>query len=109
MVRNYKSPFKQFVKKAHRPLQLAIEDAVDVVCENADIGEPKKGDLLGVLVYKFKFNRQEYLLAYRVVESDDVESESLNDTKVELVAIDFYKVGGHENFYDELKRFLRDE
>jgi hypothetical protein len=31
MKRNYKRPFLQFVKKAHKPLKLAIEDAADVV------------------------------------------------------------------------------
>lgn len=56
MKRNYKRPFVQFVKKAHKPLKLAIEDAVDVVC-TPDIGEMKTGDLSGIRVYKFRFNR----------------------------------------------------
>ena len=38
---NYKSPFSKFVKKAHKPLQLAIEDAVEDICENPEIGEAK--------------------------------------------------------------------
>ena len=50
---NYKSPFSKFVKKAHKPLQLAIEDAVEDVCENPEIGEGKVGDLAGIWVYKF--------------------------------------------------------
>jgi len=66
MKRNYKRPFMQFVKKAHKPLKLAIEDAVDVVCATPDIGEMKTGDLSGIRVYKFRFNRQEYLVAYRM-------------------------------------------
>jgi hypothetical protein len=37
MQRNYKRPFIQFVKKAHKPLKLAIEDAVDLVCDTPDI------------------------------------------------------------------------
>ncbi len=48
IVRQYKSPFKRFVKKATKPLQLAIEDEVDAVCENPLIGEQKIGDLAGV-------------------------------------------------------------
>ena len=28
---------------------------------------------------------------------------------VEFLIIDFYQVGVHENFYDELKQFLRHE
>lgn len=61
---NYKIPFSKFVKKAHKPLQLAIEDVVEEVCENTEAGEAKVGDLVGIRVYKFKFNRQEYLVAY---------------------------------------------
>lgn len=105
MNRNYKSPFKLFVKKAHKPLQLAIEDEVDSVCENPAIGEPKKGDLAGILVHKFKFNRQEYLIAYRPPAENQIDNASL----LEFLVIDFYKVGTHENFYDELKRYLREE
>lgn len=105
MQRNYKSPFKQFVKKAHKPLQLAIEDEVDRVCENPTIGEPKKGDLAGISVHKFKFNRQEYLIAYRPPVDDPKGDATLS----EFLMIDFYKVGSHENFYDELKRYLKEE
>lgn len=97
---NYKRPFVQYVKKAHKPLQLAIEDAVEVVCEMPDVGELKVGDLAGIRVYKFRFNRQEYLVAYR--PPDD-------ELPVEFLIIDFYQVGSHENFYDELKQYLRHE
>ena len=105
MHRNYKSPFKQFVKMAHRPLQLAIEDEVDRVCLNPAIGEPKKGDLAGILVHKFKFNRQEYLIAYQPPADDS----SGNVSPVDFLVINFYKVGSHENFYEELKRYMKEE
>ncbi|ATE62318.1 type II toxin-antitoxin system RelE/ParE family toxin [Thauera sinica] len=101
---NYKPPFSRFVKKAHKPLQLAIEDAVEEICENPGIGEVKVGGLAGVRVSKFKFNRQEYLVAYRPPNPEETEQ-----TEVELLIIDFYQVGSHENFYDELKRYLRAE
>lgn len=98
-------PFKQFVKKAHKPLKLAVEDQVDVVCEYPLIGEAKKGDLSGFYVHKFKFNQQEYLIAYR-----PLSEEQIGDVvQVEFLAIDFYKVGVHENFYDDLKRYVRKE
>ena len=103
MHRSYKSPFKQFVKKSHKPLRLAIEDEVDRVCENPAIGESKKGDLAGILVHKFKFNRQEYLIAYR----PPADEQTANASLVEFLVIDFYKVGTHENFYGELKLYLR--
>lgn len=91
------------MKKAHKPLQLAIEDAVEHVCDHPESGEAKVGDLAGVSVYKFKFNRQEYLIAYRLPTPQE-QSQGVN---VELLMIDFYQVGLHENFYDELKRYLK--
>lgn len=102
---NYKPPFSKFVKKAHKPLQHAIEDAVDEVCENPEIGEVKVGDLAGIRVYKFKFNRQEYLIAYRP-PTPEAQRQGVD---VELLIIDSYQVGSHENFYDELKRDLKSE
>lgn len=97
---NFKRPFAQYIKKAHKPLKLAIEDEVEVVCEMPEIGELKAGDLAGVRVHKFRFNRQEYLIAYR---------PPAKDAPLEFLIIDFYQVGVHENFYDTLKQYLRNE
>lgn len=105
MIKNYKSPFSRFVKKAHKPLQLAIEDAVDEVCADVTVGEAKVGDLAGIRVYKFKFNRQEYLMAYRPPAGGEV----VGPATIEWLIIDFYQVGLHENFYDDLKRYLKTE
>ena len=102
---NYKPPFSRFVKKAHKPLQLAIEDAVDMVCNDPEVGEVKVGDLAGIWVYKFRFNRQEYLIAYRPPTLE----AGRQGIDVELLIIDFYHAGSHENFYDELKRYLKSE
>lgn len=100
MQTHFKRPFAQYVKKAHKPLRLAIEDEVEVVCETPEIGELKVGDLAGIRVHKFRFNRQEYLMAYR---------PPALAAPVEFLIIDFYQVGSHENFYDELKQYLRNE
>ena len=97
---NFKRPFAQYIKKARKPLQLAIADAVEVVCETPEVGELKVGDLAGVQVYKFRFNRQDYWVAYRAPKKD---------LPLEFLIIDFYQVGTHENFYDELKQYLRQE
>jgi len=96
----YKRQFTQFVKKAKSPLQLAIEDAVVAVSKSPELGEQKKGDLRDIFVYKFRFNKQEYLIAYRF---------GLSNKLLEVIWIDFYKIGTHENFYSDLKRFLREE
>ena len=106
MKANFKRPFKNFVKKAHKPLQLAIDDEVDEVCERPYDGEAKVGDLAGFHVWKFKFNKQEYLIAYRPPPIGQASDEEI---EIEFLVIDFYKVGSHENFYDELKRYIKEE
>lgn len=98
---NYKKPFAQFVKKQNRPFQAVIEDHVSVICTDPEIGEQKVGDLAGIRVYKFKYQRQPYLIAYRPATKP---AESL-----QILLIDFYKVGTHENFYAELKKYLAAE
>lgn len=101
---SYKRPFSQFIKKARKPLQLAIEDAVEAICANPELGEIKSGDLAGIRVYKFRFNRQEYLVAYRPLS----KAERGKGKTVVFLAIDFYLVGSHENFYATLKRYLKE-
>lgn len=102
---SYKRPFSQFVKKAHKPLQLVIEDAVEEICVDPELGEVKSGDLAGIRVFKFRFKRQEYLVAYR----SPCRKGRVCKEGVEFPAIDFYLVGPHENFYDILKRYLKEE
>ena len=94
----YKKPFAQFVKKASKPFQLAIEIRVDEVCNNPRIGQQKLGDLQGVFVYKFRFNAQEYLMAYQFDHFAGV---------VKITWIEFCQIGPHENFYTQLKKSLR--
>lgn len=97
--RNFKRPFIQFVKKAHKPLQLAIEDAVEFICNDPLCGIPKVGDLSGIRVYKFTFNRIEYLVAYQLTGSME---------QAVFLAIQFIQVGSHEKFYESLKKYLRE-
>lgn len=88
----YKPAFRKFVKKQNRAFQLAIEDEVYEVLKTPRSGEQKKGDLTGLRVHKFKFHKQEYLVAYTI--------EARN--------IVFYMIGTHENFYRELKSYLKE-
>jgi hypothetical protein len=94
----YKKAFAQFVKKASKPLQLTIEIKVAEVCSNPKLGQQKQGDLQGVFVYKFRFNTQEYLMAYKF---DHLAG------KTELTWIEFCQIGSHENFYTQLKKSIR--
>ena len=61
------------------------------IAENPLIGEEKKGDLRGVHVYKFKIKSIQFLLSYRMIK-----------TGLELIMI-----GPHENYYRELKGYLK--
>jgi len=87
-----KTRFKNTVKKLPRPLQQSILDAVEDILADPTGGELKTGDLEGFRVYKFKANRQLFLLAYRL-EGD---------------SIILFQVGHHENFYRDLKRYLKE-
>ncbi len=89
----YKLAFRKFVKKQKRAFQLAIEDEIYEVIKTPRSGEQKKGDLAGLRVHKFKFHGQEYLVAYSIEARDVV----------------FYMIGTHENFYRELKSYLKEE
>jgi mRNA-degrading endonuclease RelE of RelBE toxin-antitoxin system len=88
----FKSAFRNFLKKQNRPFQLVIRDEVEKVVDDPALGESKKGDLANLMVHKFRFKRQEYLIGYRLEEEDVI----------------FYMIGTHENFYRDLKRFIRE-
>ena len=81
--------FQRTVKKLHAPDKLVVDDAVRAIMAQPEVGDAKKGDLLGVLVYKFKLNKQEVLLSYRLESADELM----------LLAL-----GSHENFYRDMKR-----
>jgi hypothetical protein len=88
----YKSAFRKFVKKQSRPFQLVIEDETEKITRNPEMGESKKGDLAGFRVHKFTFQKRQYLIAYKMQGKDLI----------------FYMIDTHENFYRELKRYIRE-
>jgi mRNA interferase RelE/StbE len=84
--------FEQKVKKMSRQEKDALDEEIRRIAANPKIGEEKKGDLRAVFVHKFKFKTTQYLIAYRKVADD-----------LELVM-----VGPHENYYRDLKQYLKD-
>ena len=68
-----------------------LDQEIRNIAENPSIGEEKKGDLRAIFVHKFKIKTVEYLLAYRMVGDD-----------LELIMI-----GPHENYYRDLKHYLK--
>lgn len=85
------------LSRARKKLPPALREALDRevvrVCDAPTLGKAKKGDLQGVRVHKFSVLGQLYLLAY------------WPDDKAQTVT--FLALGGHENFYRDLKRYLR--
>lgn len=80
--------FRRSYKRLHANQIKPVNDAIRQVLSDPSCGEEKKGDLAGVLVYKFRVQDQQFLLAY------EHDKESLF-----LLAL-----GTHENFYRDLKK-----
>lgn len=87
----YKPAFRNFVKKQPRSFQLAIEDQTEKIRENPSAGEEKKGALSGFRIHKFAFKGQAYLIAYELQNN----------------CIIVYMIDTHENFYRNLKRYIK--
>ena len=83
--------FENKVKKFSKQEKELLDREIKKIAENPLIGEEKKGDLKGVYVHKFKIISLLYLLSYRMIKSD-----------LELIMI-----GPHENYYRELKSYLK--
>jgi len=83
--------FERKVKKFNKQEKSALDKQVIKITENPSIGEEKRGDLRGVFVYKFKIKTTQYLLSYRFM-----------DDNIELIMI-----GPHENYYRDLKNYLK--
>ena len=80
--------FSRAYKRLHKNQKADVDVAVDVIVKSPDLGEPKRGDLAGVYVYKFKSQNQLMLLAYEY------------DPKTRMLLL----LGSHENFYRNLNR-----
>lgn len=88
------STFKRAAKKLHQSKKKLVEEAIQKIQKNPNIGELKIGDLASVRVYKFRILNQLKLLSYLYYEKED---------KIILLS-----VGPHENFYENLKNQLRE-
>ncbi|HFF3630104.1 type II toxin-antitoxin system RelE/ParE family toxin [Legionella sp. PATHC032] len=83
--------FKKVYKKLPAAYKSIVNEAVRTIINNPKIGEEKKEDLIGVYVYKFKINHQQFLLAYEWDPALRI-----------LLALDV-----HENFYRDLRDLKR--
>ena len=88
-------PAAKFIKKLKdKKLKLLYQEAVDKIREDYTVGEAKTGDLSGVYGYDIYYNKTNYELAYTVEYKGD---------QVIVVIM----AGTRENFYDQLKQYMR--
>ena len=85
--------FNRTKKKLPPRLRVEVDRQVALICADPQAGEQKRSDLSGVFVHKFRLASQLYLLAYLIGEQEET---------VTLLAL-----GGHENFYRDLKQYLK--
>jgi mRNA interferase RelE/StbE len=91
----YAKPAERFLKKIKdKRLLAAFKEAVDILKADPYVGTQKVGDLRGIDGYDIKHSGVNYELAYRIYEENG-----------QLVVI--VLAGTRENFYEELKRLLR--
>ncbi len=85
------SSFAKTVKKFEKNQKLELDTEIEKIIQDPSIGSEKKGDLRGVFMHKFKIQSTLYLLSYRMVGEN-----------IELIMI-----GPHENYYRDLKSYLK--
>ena len=88
-------PAAKFIKKLKdKKLKLLYQEAIDKIRDDHTVGEEKNGDLSGVYGYDIYYNKTNYELAYTV---------EYQEGKIIVVIL----AGTRENFYDELKRYMK--
>ncbi len=88
-------PAAKYIKKLKdKKLKDLYKKAIDEICEDYTVGEEKTGDLNGIYGYDIYYNKTNYELAYTV--------ERVGEEMVVVIM-----AGTRENFYDQLKRYLK--
>lgn len=85
---------KFFKKLKDKKLRELYKNAIDNICADFTVGEEKTGDLKGVYGYDIYYNKTNYELAYTVEYANE-----------EIIVI--IMAGTRENFYDQLKRYIK--
>lgn len=88
-------PAAKFIKKLKdRKLKSLYKKAIDEICEDYTIGQEKTGDLSGIYGYDIYYNKVNYELAYMIERADE-----------EIIVV--IMAGTRENFYEQLKRYMK--
>jgi len=86
---------EKYLKKVkEKSLKKAFQEALEKISNDPYIGELKTGDLIGVYCLDVYYSKTNYELAYRIYEEDG-----------QMVVV--ILAGTRENFYEELKRYMK--
>ena len=85
--RSFEKKLKSFRKRDKK----ILDEQIQRILDNPSIGQEKKGDLRGVFIHKFKIRTTQYLLSYRFAGD----------------ALELIMIGPHENYYRDLKAYLK--
>lgn len=85
---------KYFKKIKDKQLKERYKMAIDLIVSDYTVGSLKSGDLAGIYSYDIYYNKTNYELAYTL---------KIEDGEV----IIFILAGTRENFYQELKKYLK--
>jgi mRNA-degrading endonuclease YafQ of YafQ-DinJ toxin-antitoxin module len=80
--------FKKSYKKLHSNQLPEVNEAIEAIIADPNIGEKKHGDLSWLRVYKFKMLGQLTLIGY----------------SIDNATLTFIAFGLHENFYRDMKK-----
>ncbi|WP_174635138.1 type II toxin-antitoxin system RelE/ParE family toxin [Yersinia thracica] len=87
------SRFSKALGRLSEQQLMVVEDQIELIMTNPEMGELKKGDLSYLRVHKFQLNNQLALLGYSWVEQ-----------KIELYLL---SLSAHENFYQGQKHLRK--
>jgi mRNA interferase RelE/StbE len=83
--------FARKAKKFKKQQKSDLDSAVRAIVKNPGVGVEKKGDLKGVFVHKFNIQGTLFLLSYKFINDD----------------LELLMLGPHENYYRDLKTYLK--
>jgi len=81
--------FQKQKKKLYKKQIKILDEEIQKIIKNPEIGQEKRGDLQGIRVHKFHIEKQLFLLAYE-----------LDTNTLKLIMI-----GSHENYYRSLAKY----
>lgn len=95
MIVKYSPAIEKYLKKLKdKQLKMKYKTAIELITKNYKIGDLKTGDLSNIYSYDIYYNKTNYELAYTVEIIDD-----------EIII--FILAGTRENFYNQLKKYLK--